>query len=231
MNWAILKTRRLGLTIPLLLLFCQAVSATEQEEMQARVQACAGCHAYSDAENQPYAPSIDGKPVDYLYQQLLNFREGRRSNKIMTRMLAHLSSEYLYSIAEYYAQRPTDEGQKITSNATLSDEDTVTGQMLAQRGTLDVPACITCHGGDLRGDGVAIPSLRGLSAAYIVAQLGAWQAGTRHARKPDCMAEVSQQLSSRQIETVAYWISTAPKAAHSLSPRKKELPLPCGAVQ
>lgn len=199
--------------------------------MQDRLQACAGCHAYSDDESQPYAPSIDGKPVDYLYQQLLNFRDGRRSNEIMKRMLAHLSPEYLYGIANYYANRSVDEDQKISSKTTLSDKAAVASQVLAQRGTVDVPACISCHGGDLRGDGVAIPSLRGLSAVYIVAQLGAWKAGTRDAREPDCMAEVSRQLSSRQIEMLALWISTAPETAHSQTHAQKELPLPCGAVQ
>lgn len=146
-------------------------------------------------------------------------------------MLAHLNLEYLYDMANYYAQRPIEEAQKISSRTQLSDEDTVTSQLLVQRGSIDVPACISCHGGDLRGDGVAIPSLRGLSAVYIGAQLGAWQAGTRQARQPDCMDEVSQQLTGQQISAVALWISTAPEAAHRRSTVKTVLPLPCGAVQ
>lgn len=99
-----------------------------------------------------------------------------------------------------------------------------------QESTAERPACVACHGADLRGDAFAIPGLRELSPAYISAQLGAWQSDTRHARQPDCMADVAKALSGADIDAVAHWI------AHAVSlptPRVaiRKLPAPCGAVQ
>ena len=42
-----------------------------------RVLACAACHAQKDRDDA-YFPRISGKPEGYLYNQLVNFRDGRR---------------------------------------------------------------------------------------------------------------------------------------------------------
>ncbi|ASJ70889.1 c-type cytochrome [Granulosicoccus antarcticus] len=207
--------------------------------MRDRLQACAGCHAQTEqtatqAESraQIYYPPIDGKPVEYLYQQLLNFRDGRRDNPLMQQMLAYLSPEYLHEMAAYYAQRPSTHVPVSAADSVELTTGSERARRLVESSDGDRPACTACHGDDLNGDGVAIPGLRGLGAVYITAQLGAWQAGTRSAREPDCMADVAKALDGADIAAIAQWIANAPPGpdlAGSTAPQ--ELPVPCGAVQ
>ena len=212
-----------------------AVQAAPDETMRDRVQACDACHARSpeSAEEEIYYPSINAKPVEYLYQQLLNFKEGRRANPTMKHMLAYLSPEYLHEIAAWYAEQPAPEVNKVSDGSALDPVRAARGALLVQQGNGSQPACAACHGSDLKGDGIAIPGLQGLSATYLTAQLGAWQAGSRHAREPDCMAEVARSLSGEDIEIVAQWIAHAQNADLVANEALEfaELPLECGAVQ
>lgn len=210
------------------------VQAAPDDAMGDRVQACDACHVRSVAspEEEVYYPSISGKPVEYLYQQLLNFREGRRVNPTMKQMLAYLSPEYLHEIAAWYASQPAVSTDNVGGRVELDAARAARGRLLVQQGEGSQPACAACHGGDLSGDGVAIPGLRGLSTDYLTAQLGAWRAGTRHAREPDCMAEVARSLSGSDMELVVQWIASAQD--DDLTATKvdtSKLPVECGAVQ
>lgn len=221
----------------LLLMFSSAVALANPDSMQERLRACAACHEQSELtlDEQSYAPDINGKPVEYLYQQLLNYREGRRLNTVMRPMLAYLSPEYLREIATFFSQQATRHRprQALNTASELGPEQdqALRGQQLVRESTAERPACVACHGTDLRGDGVAIPGLRELSPAYISAQLGAWKSSTRHARQPDCMADVAKALSGTDIDAVAHWIANAPAQLPTPSAAINELPAPCGAVQ
>lgn len=206
------------------------VSATTNE-MAERLKPCAGCHDNTDADisDQDYAPSISGKPAEYLYQQLLNYREGRRINTVMNNMLAYLSTDYLYEIAVYYAQ--LEVSRRLSDGHKLSDKKAEQARRLVLRNDGEHPGCTECHGGDLRGNGVAIPGLRNLSAAYITAQLSSWQNDTRHAREPDCMRDVARSLSGSDVATVALWIEAADDSMLPALPASQPLPIECGAVK
>jgi len=72
--------------------------------MGQRMQACATCHGKDGrATNIGYFPRIAGKPAGYLYNQLINFRDGRRQNAAMAYLLDHMSDQYLMEIATHFA--------------------------------------------------------------------------------------------------------------------------------
>lgn len=217
----------------LTLLLSSAVAHATPDNMPERLRACTSCHEQPDSAQaeQAYAPAINGKPVEYLYQQLLNFREGRRLNTIMSPMLAYLSPQYLREIATYFSQQDITYRPKTNASQAPISQLTQRGKELVHESTAERPACVACHGPDLRGDGVAIPGLRELSPAYITAQLGAWQANTRHAREPDCMSDVAKALSGPDIDAVAHWIANAPADMPAPTAPIEELPAPCGAVR
>ena len=228
------RMKRLALPLTsLVLLLSSAATMANPDNMQERLRACTSCHEQSGSAQaeQVYAPAINGKPAEYLYQQLLNFREGRRLNTIMSPMLAYLSPEYLREIATYFSQQAITHRPKANSSHAPDSQLTQRGQELVHESTAERPACVACHGSDLHGDGVAIPGLRELSPAYITAQLGAWQANTRHAREPDCMSDVAKALSGPDIDAVAHWIANAPVDMPTPTAPIDELPAPCGAVQ
>src|SRR5258708_36330422 len=75
-----------------------------KDTLEQRLLACATCHGKSGegAKANVYYPPIAGKPAGYLFNQLLNFRERRRSVPVMNYLVAYLSDDYLREIAEYY---------------------------------------------------------------------------------------------------------------------------------
>src|SRR5688500_1406071 len=75
-----------------------------EDSMAQRTLACTACHG---KEGRPgpdgYYPRIAGKPAGYLYNQLLNFRDGRRHYGLMAKLLDPLSDAYLLEIAQHFA--------------------------------------------------------------------------------------------------------------------------------
>ena len=68
----------------------------EHPDIDLRVKACTGCHgAEGRAAADGYYPRIAGKPAGYLYNQLVNFRDGRRQYPLMSGLLQTLTDDYL----------------------------------------------------------------------------------------------------------------------------------------
>src|SRR5215469_13577930 len=198
----------------------------------ARVQGCSTCHGtLGQGTQDDYFPRIAGKPAGYLFNQLQNFREGRRSYPPMNYLLAYLHDDYLQEIAQFYAERQVpfaaSEAGKVTA-AQLA-----TGQALVTHGdpSRAIPACSACHGVQLMGINPGIPGLIGLHSRYISAQLEAWRAETRRASRPDCMHEVATRLTEEQITDVAGWLAAqgAPKKAEPAPAGQWKTPLACGS--
>ena len=202
------------------------------DTIEARVQGCVTCHGKAGQGTQDdYFPRIAGKPAGYLFNQLQNFREGRRSYPPMNYLLAYLHDDYLQEIAQFYAERQVpfaaSEAGKVTA-AQLA-----TGQALVMHGdpSRAIPACSACHGVQLMGINPGIPGLIGLHSRYISAQLEAWRAGTRRASRPDCMHDVATRLTEAQITAVAGWLAAqpAPKKAEPAPAGEWKTPLACGS--
>src|SRR6478672_4791156 len=75
-----------------------------EDNMAQRTLACTACHGKEGrAAPDGYYPRIAGKPAGYLYNQLLNFRDGRRHYGLMARLLDPLSDAYLMEMAQHFA--------------------------------------------------------------------------------------------------------------------------------
>lgn len=220
------------LLILLVLALSGAVHAqTVADPMAQRVQACTLCHgAEGKATPGGFFPRIAGKPADYLYHQLLHFRDGRRNNDGMRYLLDHLSDDYLRAIAQHFGSLDLPYPPPLPPQgdaATLAR-----GEALVRQGdpARYLPACTACHGAAMTGVRPAVPGLLGLPRDYLIGQLGAWQTGLRHAFSPDCMAQVAQRLSPTDIAAVASWLAAQPLPAdtHPAPPATAPLPLRCG---
>ena len=74
-------------------------------------QACAACHAKEgnwSAPIDPSYPKLAGQHKDYLYQSLLQYKDGRRKNGIMAGMAAALSKDEMNNLSAYFASLPGD---------------------------------------------------------------------------------------------------------------------------
>jgi cytochrome c553 len=213
-----------------------AAGAAPPDTMAQRVVACTSCHGNAPAApatgERRYFPRIAGKPAGYLYNQLLNFREGRRQYPLMTWMVDHLSDNYLHQIADYFSTQHLP--YPVLDRAALPPAELERGRQLVTRGdaALKVPACMACHGERLTGALPAIPGLVGLPRDYINAQFGAWRNGTRRAAAPDCMGTIAQRLSLADVSAISAWLASEPAPA---DPRPdaapaRPLPLACGSA-
>ena len=208
-------------------------AAAPADTLAQRVLACTACHGQEGrAAPDGYHPRIAGKPAQYLFNQLVNFREGRRRYGPMVYMVDHLGDAYLHEIAEHFAA--IDLPYPAPAPASDARELLALGEALALKGdeARKLPACAACHGRALTGVAPAIPGLLGLPRDYLKGQLGAWANGQRRAHAPDCMADIAQRLTPQDVSAVAAWLSSRPvpvpaKAADSLP---AALPQECGSV-
>ena len=201
--------------------------------MAQRMQPCSACHDKEGRTTQQgFFPRIADKPTGYLYNQLDNFRSGRRVYPTMTYFVEQMSDDYLHEIANYFAA--LDLPYAPPQPAAAPADEIARGEALVRRGDAahGIPACVQCHGAAMTGVLPAIPGLLGLPRGYLVEQFGAWRTGQRKAATPDCMAHVATALTAVDIAAVATWlaaqpVAAGPAAADSLA---RPLPLACGSV-
>ncbi|MEJ6023992.1 c-type cytochrome [Ramlibacter sp. PS4R-6] len=221
----------------LLVLFFACASACAapafEDTMAQRTLACTACHGKEGrAAPDGYYPRIAGKPAGYLYNQLLNFRDGRRHYGLMTRLIDPLSEPYLLEIAQYFAALDLPYAPPPAASATADVLER--GRRIARDGVpaAKVPACVQCHGERLTGVAPNVPGLLGVSRDYLNSQLGAWRFGQRRAHAPDCMADIAKQLPPEDLAAVAAWLSAQPLPAdaHPATALPARPPMACGSA-
>lgn len=208
-------------------------ATTVASGMAPRVLACVTCHGKEGrATQEGYFPRIAGKPAGYLANQLVNFREGRRSYPQMTSLIEHLTDDYLREMAAHFAALDVPYAPPPAPQAPSAALER--GRLLVQQGDAarSIPACVQCHGQAMTGVNPFIPGLLGLPRDYLNSQLGAWKTGQRRAHAPDCMAGIARQLTPEDVSAVSAWLAAQPvpgggKPAASLT---QPMPARCGGV-
>jgi cytochrome c553 len=238
------------LTLPALLACASAIAAPPAvapglqqrvpDTLTQRLAPCIACHAPKDGAGVNvrgvYFPRIAGKPAGYLYNQLVNFREGRRSYPLMTWMVTHQSDPYLREMAEYFAAQhpPAPSSAPSTAPTTVAPAVLARGEQLVRRGDAGqkVPASIACHGQQLAGVAPAIPGLLNLPRDYVNAQFGAWRNKARRAHAPDCMATIAERLGPGDVAAISGWLAAqpTPSGARPAERLTAALPMPCGSA-
>jgi cytochrome c553 len=211
----------------------QAAPAMLQDTLAQRLKACTVCHGdQGRAAPDGYQPRIAGKPAGYLYNQLLNFRDGRRHYGPMVGLVSPLSDAYLGEIASHFAaiDLPYPAPAAVNDTPALLQR----GRRLALEGDAakQLPACSACHGAALTGVLPATPGLLGLPRDYLIGQLGAWVTQQRQAHAPDCMADIARRLNGSDLGAVSAWLASqpVPVPAKAVAPSASAPPLRCGSA-
>jgi len=228
--------RRAASRLAALLLFLVAAPAFAEpfaDTMAQRLLACTGCHGPEGrAAADGYYPRIAGKPAGYLFNQLLNFRDGRRAYALMTNLLAPLDDAYLREIAAHFAG--LDLPYPPPAPPALSPADLAAAARLVAEGdpARNLPACSACHGKEMTGTAPFVPGLVGLPRDYLNAQLGAWRNGKRVAQEPDCMAAIAGKVAPEEIGRISAWLAgqPVPAGAKPASGFATPMPMACGGV-
>jgi cytochrome c553 len=168
-------------------------------------EVCAACHGPDGNSSQGIYPSLAGQTARYIYLQLKDFNEGRRSDPLMTPVAKTLTKDDMLNVAAYFAAqelRPTDfnaDPARGTGPAGL-----VTA-ILKGSTKAEETLCTMCHGTGFRGQN-EIPRLAGQQHDYIVKQLKDFKERKR-TNDAGNMAAVSKTLSDEDIENLAAYLA------------------------
>ncbi|WP_029050199.1 cytochrome c [Cupriavidus sp. amp6] len=162
---------------------------------QAKAQVCVACHGAQGNSTDPAYPQLAGQTARYLYLQLRDFKEGRRSDPAMSPMAAPLSREDMLDLSDYFAaQKPIASTYKVDA-----------ARVAAGRSKAEEVLCTMCHLGGFAGQN-EIPRVAGQQYAYIVKQLEDFRA-RRRTNDAGNMTSVSRNLSDDDIKNLANYIT------------------------
>ncbi len=163
---------------------------------QEKAAVCAACHGPDGNSTMPQYPKLAGQTARYLYLQLKDFKEGRRSDPQMSPMAANLSKEDMLAIAEYFAAQ-----QQAPSTFGVDGAKVTEGKKIA-----DAALCTMCHMGGFSGQN-EIPRVAGQHYEYIVKQLTDFR-DKKRTNDAGNMASVSRGLSDEDIDKLAQYITS-----------------------
>jgi len=164
---------------------------------------CAACHGMDGNSVNPEWPSIAGQNEAYIVKTLNSFRNGTRTNLLMSAQAAAISEQDIADLAAYFAaQKPA----RRTADPNLAEA----GELLYRGGSQEaqISACIACHGPTGRGNGpAAYPAVAGQYAVYTAKQLTDYQNGTRTSDgDAQIMRNITARLSKDEINAVAAYM-------------------------
>ncbi|MDV3238569.1 MAG: cytochrome c [Gammaproteobacteria bacterium] len=80
-----------------------ALAAGDAAAGKAKAGTCAGCHGANGVSNNPLWPNLAGQKDAYLVKQLKAFRDGTRSDPMMSPMAKPLSDDDINNLAAYFS--------------------------------------------------------------------------------------------------------------------------------
>ena len=161
-----------------------------------KAQVCVACHGPDGNSQNPDYPILAGQSWRYIYIELRDFKEGRRSDPQMSPMAATLSQEDMIALGNFFAaQKPAPikfqaDGAKVE----------------AGRKTSDAVLCPMCHLGGFVGQN-EIPRVAGQYPQYVKKQLQDFKA-RRRTNDAGNMTSVAATLSDTDIENLSQYIAS-----------------------
>lgn len=173
------------------------------------VSTCSHCHGQrGEGLAVSRFPRLAGQSAAYLAKQLGDYAAGTRDNAVMVSFAKAMSVQDMADIAAYYAGVTTPAVAPEKADAKLLDA----GHKVASAGdaATGVPACVSCHGPDGRGQPPVFPYLAGQHAEYITAQLDAWREGARRNDSGAQMSSLAGKLSAADIAALSAYFAQLP---------------------
>jgi len=153
---------------------------------------CDGCHGKNGNSEKAGIPSLTGLSVKYLASATRDYRDGKRKNDVMKKMVGHLSDTDIEKVGFYYAT------QTPISSKHLPKADLAAGEKISS-------GCTSCHGAGGISTAPTTPSLAGQDAGYLAA---ATRDYARGARSSEAMSGPAKGLKPDDIVNVAAYFAS-----------------------
>ena len=160
------------------------------------VQQCFACHGPDGNSTNSRYPVLAGQSWRYIYLELRDFKEGRRSNPEMSPMAANLTRDQMIALGNFFA------AQKPKPIAFSGDA----ARIAAGKKVADAALCTMCHLGDFKGQN-EIPKVAGQWPQYIAKQLEDFRA-RRRTNDAGNMTSVTSSLSDADIDNLAQYVTS-----------------------
>ncbi len=194
----LLKNITIGTVCFLLALASPAALSGDIEAGRLLAAVCNHCH---QDNNTGSIPKIAGQHENYLIEQLLAYRTGKRKNKIMETVVNRLKGERdINDLAAYYASLPPPMTDNKTAQQNSLGHDVFRNKI----------RCDQCHGANGEGDPLAkpiIPAIAGQNKDYIVKRLMDFQTQGPHQAPNSPMPQVAKQLDIIDIFSVSEYVN------------------------
>ena len=165
---------------------------------------CSACHGAEGNSVNPMWPNVAGQHAKYTLSQLKAFKQGTRSDPLMSSQAMLLSEDDMQNLAVYFESLPAA-ANSIADRSTLAR-----GEALYRGGDSDkgIAACLACHGPTGRGNAAAAyPALQGQHAAYTAKQLRDYASGARTSDgTTQVMRSIAARLSEEDIVALASYV-------------------------
>jgi cytochrome c553 len=170
------------------------LDAKQMAAVREKAQVCVACHGPDGNSQNPDYPILAGQTWRYIYIQLKDFQENRRSDPQMSPMAANLSRDDMIALGNYFAAQKQSPIQFKADPAKVD----------AGRKTSDTVLCPMCHLGGFVGQN-EIPRVAGQWPKYVKKQLEDFKA-KRRTNDAGNMTSVAAGLSDQDIENLSHYI-------------------------
>jgi len=177
------------------LLCCSMAAGAQALTEPPKAATCAACHGPKGNPTMPEVPALAGQTARYIYLQLKDFQEGRRSNLLMTPMSKDLSRDEMRELGAWFASQK--------SNPVPFQPDAAKAKL--GKAKADETLCTMCHLGGFAGQN-EIPRVAGQPFDYVVKQLRAFKARER-TNDAGNMTSVSSTLTDADIDNLGHYLA------------------------
>jgi cytochrome c553 len=160
-----------------------------------QAEICDACHGPNGNAVIPENPSLAGQTWRYIYIQLKDFGEGRRTDPVMTPISKVLPRDEMIALGNWYA------AQKPAPNPFKADP----AKANAGRKTSDAVLCPMCHGGGFVGQN-EVPRVAGQNPEYVRKQLHDFKT-KRRTNDAGNMTSIAHTLSDSDIESLSHYLA------------------------
>jgi cytochrome c553 len=160
-----------------------------------KAEVCFECHGPKGNSTKGQYPILAGQTPRYIYVQLRDFKEGRRSDPDMTPKAKDLSREDMFDLAAYFSEQ-----KPVTTPFKADPERAAKGKAKA-----DETLCTMCHLGGFMGQN-EVPRVAGQQYDYVVKQLKDFKARHR-TNDGGNMVSVASTLSDEDILNLANYLA------------------------
>ena len=173
----------------------QTAIAQGDASIRAKAEVCFACHGTNGNSQNPDTPILAGQSWRYIYIQLKDFSEGRRSDPVMSPMVAGLSRDDMIALGNFFAAQ-----KQLPIKVKVDPAKVDAGRKIS-----DAALCPMCHLGGFVGQN-EIPRVAGQYPEYTRKQMLDFRA-KRRSNDAGNMTSVFSNMTDDDIENLAQYIA------------------------